>query len=165
MSYTNFHIYGFAPITGGLFLGEAVDSLSRSGQKIKIEEDQRNTAVFELRYDHMRSHFFAAFSGRHDSGYSVELDPDVTREEFVGEFPDKILDRVNFEGGFVKPHTVLNVSVGKDFKLNDRASLSGQFNVENLTNNFYLITFESVFSGTAIGRPRSYSGRLTVNLK
>jgi len=79
--------YGFAPITGGLFLGEAVDSLSRSGEKIKIEEDQRNTGVFELRYDHLPSHFFVAFSGRHDSGYSVEFDPDVTREEFEGEFP------------------------------------------------------------------------------
>ncbi len=95
----------------------------------------------------------------------MELDPDVTRDEFVGEFPDKILDRVNFEGGFVKPHTVLNVSLCKEFKLNDRASLLGQFNLENLTNNFYLITFESVFSGTAIGRPRSFSGRVTVSLK
>ena len=165
VSYTNFHIYGFAPITGGLFLGEAVDSLSRSGQKIKIEEDQRNTAVFELRYDHLPSRFFVAFTGRHDSGYSVELDPDVTREEFEGEFPGKILDQVNFERGFVRPHTVLNLSVGKEFKVSDRVGLAGQFNIENVTNKFYLITFESVFSGTAIGRPRSYSGRVTVDLK
>jgi len=42
VSYTNFHIYGYAPITGGLFLGEAVDKLSRAGQRVNIEEDQRN---------------------------------------------------------------------------------------------------------------------------
>jgi hypothetical protein len=165
VSYTNFHVYGFAPITGGLFLGEAVDSLSRSGQKIRIEEDQRNTAAFELRYDYLPSRLFVAFSGRHDSGYSVELDPDVTREDFAGEFPAKILDQVNFERGFVRPRTILNLSVGKDLHVSDRVGLSGQFNIENLTNKFYLITFESVFSGTAIGRPRSYSGRVTVSIK
>jgi hypothetical protein len=165
VSYTNFHVYGFAPITGGLFLGEAVDSLSRSGQKIKIEEDQRNTAVFEARYDHERSRVWLAFSGRHDSGYSIELDPDVTREEFEAEFPAKILDQVNFGRGFVKPHTVLNFSIGRDFNVSEHVGLSGQFNIENLTDNFYLITFESVFSGTAIGRPRTYSGRFSVSFK
>ncbi len=165
VSYTNFHIYGFAPITGGLFLGEAVDLLSRSGQRIKIEEDQRNTGVFEARYDHARSKIWLTFSGRHDSGYTVELDPDVTEEEFVGEFPERILDRVNFQRGFIKPHTILNFSIGREFKLNDRVGLAGQFNIENLTNKFYLITFESVFSGTTIGRPRGFSGRLSVNFK
>lgn len=165
LSYTNFHIYGFAPITGGLFLGEAVDTLSRSGQKIKIEEDQRNTVVFESRYDRLPERFWLSFSGRHDSGYTVELDPDVTREEFANEFPAKILDQVNFERGFVHPHTVLNFSVGREFNVSEHVALVGQFNVENLTNEFYLITFESVFSGTTIGRPRSFSGGFRLNFK
>jgi len=165
VSYTNFHIYGFAPITGGLFLGEAVDLLSRSGQRINIEEDQRNTAVFEGRYDHAPSKLWFAFSGRHDSGFSVELEPNATEEEFGDEFPEKILDRVNFERGFIKPHTTLNFSTGRDFQINDRVGLSAQFNIENLTNNFHLITFESVFSGTTIGRPRSLSGRLTISFR
>jgi len=165
LSYTNLHIYGFAPITGGLFLGEAVDLLSRAGQRIKIEEDQRNTAVFETRYDSLPHRFFIAFMGRHDSGYSVELDPDVKRAEFADEFPDKILDQVNFARGFVRPHTVFNLSAGKEFALSERVGLRGQFNVENLFDKFYLITFESVFSGTTIGRPRTYSGRVTINFK
>ncbi|MEA2175915.1 MAG: hypothetical protein QOD00_3507 [Blastocatellia bacterium] len=165
LSYTNLHIYGFAPITGGLFLGEAVDLLSRAGQRIKIEEDQRNTAAFEMRYDHLPQHIFVALTGRHDSGFSVELDPDVTREEFANEFPDKILDQVNFERGFIKPHTVFNFSIGKETRLSEHVGLNAQFNIENLANKFYLITFESVFSGTTIGRPRTYSGRLTMNLK
>jgi hypothetical protein len=165
LSYTNLHIYGFAPITGGLFLGEAIDTLGRAGERIKIEEDQRNTVPFELRYEHLPRHFWLLFSGRHDSGFSVELEPGVTREEFAAEFPEKILDRVNFEGGFVKPHTVLNFSVGKEFNLSERVSLAAQFNVENLADKFYLITFESVFSGTTIGRPRSYSGNLRITFK
>lgn len=165
LSYTNLHIYGFAPITGGLFLGEAIDTLQRAGERVKIEEDQRNTVPFELRYEHLPRHFWLLFSGRHDSGFSVELEPDVTREEFEAEFPEKILEQVNFEGGFVKPHTVLNLSVGKEFKVSERVSMTGQFNVENLADKFYLITFESVFSGTTIGRPRSFSGTLRVNFK
>ncbi|HEY0378143.1 MAG TPA: TonB-dependent receptor [Pyrinomonadaceae bacterium] len=165
VSYTNFHIYGFAPITGGLFLGEAVDTLSRSGEKINIEEDQRNTVAFEARYDRLPQHFWVVFSGRHDSGYSVELEPDADSEEFAEEFPEEILEQVNLERGFVKPHTVLNLAVGKEFNLSEHVSLVGQFNVENFTNKFYLTTFESVFSGTAIGRPRSFSGRLSIDFK
>jgi hypothetical protein len=42
------------------------------------------------------------------TGY--ERDAGVTREEFASEFPAKTLDRVNFAGGFIKPHTVLNFS-------------------------------------------------------
>ena len=45
VSYTNLHIYGFAPLTGGLFLGEAVDLSRRAGARVNIEEDQRNTVV------------------------------------------------------------------------------------------------------------------------
>ena len=165
LSYTNLHIYGFAPITGGLFLGEAIDLFSRAGERVNIEEDQRNTVPFELRYEHPRHHLWLIFSGRHDSGYSVELEPDADEEEFAAEFPEKILDRVNFERGFIRPHTVLNFSIGKEFTLSERVSLTGQFNVENLADSFHLITFESVFSGTTIGRPRSFSGTLRISFK
>ncbi len=163
-SYTNLHLYGFAPITGGLFLGEAIDLRERAGQRVHNEEDQRNTVVFQAMYD-LPNKFWIAFGGRHDSGYSVELEPGASEEEFAKEFPEKILDRVNFEQGFIKPHTVLDFSIGRDFHLNEHVSLSGQFNIQNLADTFYLITFESVFSGTTIGRPRNYSGRLSFNFK
>jgi len=165
VSYTNLHIYGFAPITGGLFLGEAVDLMARAGERINIEEDQRNTVAFQFMYDRLPGGLWTAFGGRHDSGFSVELEPDANLEEFAMEFPEKILDRVNFERGFIKPHTVFDWSIGKDIRLNEHLSLSGQFNIQNLADRFYLITFESVFSGTTIGRPRNYSGRLSLNFK
>jgi outer membrane receptor protein involved in Fe transport len=165
VSYTNLHLYGFAPITGGLFLGEAVDLRQRAGQRVHNEEDQRNTVVFQAMYDRLPGKFWAAFGGRHDSGYSVELEPGASEEEFAKEFPEKILDRVNFEQGFIKPHTVLDFSIGRDFRVNEHVTISGQFNIQNLADTFYLITFESVFSGTTIGRPRDYSGRLSFNFK
>jgi outer membrane receptor protein involved in Fe transport len=165
VSYTNLHIYGFAPITGGLFLGEAIDLRERAGQRVNIEEDQRNTVVFEALYDKLPAHFWLAFGGRHDSGFSVELEPDSNAEEFAQEFPKEILDRVNFDRGFIRPHTVLGLSIGRDFALNDHVGLSGQVNFHNLTDEFYLITFESVFSGTTVGRQRSYSGKLSFSFK
>lgn len=164
-SYTNLHLYGFAPITGGLFLGEAVDLRQHAGERVHNEEDQRNTVVFQLMYDRLPGKFWAAFGGRHDSGYSVETEPGASSEEFAMEFPEKILDRVNFEQGFVKPHTVLDFSIGRDCRINEHVSLSGQFNIQNLADTFYLITFESVFSRTTIGRPRNYSGKLSFNFK
>jgi hypothetical protein len=166
ISYTNLHIYGFSPITGGLFLGEAVDISHRPpGSRINIEEDQRNTVAFQFMYDRLPGGFWTAFGGRHDSGFSVELEPGVTAEEFAAEFPEKVIDRVNFERGFIQPHTVFDWSIGKDIRLNEHLTLSGQFNIQNLADRFYLITFESVFSGTTIGRPRNYSGRLSLNFK
>lgn len=166
VSYTNLHIYGFSPITGGLFLGEAVDiGMRPAGSRINIEEDQRNTVVFQMMYDKLPGKLWTAFGGRHDSGFSVELEPDASEEEFAAEFPEKILDRVNFERGFIKPHTVLDFSIGRDFHLSEHVSLSSQFNIRNLADRFYLFTFESVFSGTTIGRPRNFSGRLSVNFK
>ena len=165
-SYTNLHIYGFSPITGGLFLGEAVDiSMRPAGSRINIEEDQRNTLVFQMMDDKLPGKLWAAFGGRHDSGFAVELEPDASEEEFAMEFPEKILDRVNFDRGFIKPHTVFDFSIGRDFRLNEHVSLSGQFNIQNLGDTFYLITFESVFSGTTVGRPRNYSGKLSFNFK
>lgn len=165
VSYTNLRISGFAPITGGLFLGEAVDLLSRSGQPIKIEEDQRNTVVFQMRYDKLPGKAWLAFGGRHDSGFSVELEPDASLSEFAKDFSPRILNQVNFDKGFIKPHTVLNLSVGKNLVINEHIALTGQFNIRNLANKFYLITFESVFSGTTIGQPRNYSGSLSINFK
>ena len=72
---------------------------------------------------------------------------------------------MNFERGFIKPHTVLDFSVGRDFTVNDHIAISSQFNVQNFADRFYLITFESLSSGAAIGRPRTYSGKLSVNFK
>jgi outer membrane receptor protein involved in Fe transport len=161
-SYTNLNIYGIAPITGGLFLGEAAELRDQAGRRIKNEEDQRNTIVFEARYEYEPARIWIAFGGRHDSGFAVELDEDSSIEDFEGRFPRRILGEVNLARGFIKPHTVLQLSAGKSFRLNERARVVGQFNLHNLSDRFYLITFGSLFTGTNIGRPRSYSASLGI---
>lgn len=163
-SYTNLHIYSFAPLTGGLFLGEAIALSERAGERISNEEDQRNTVVFQLMYDRLPQKIWAAFGGRHNSGYSVELDEAGTGE-LAARFPAKILEQVNFERGFIRPHTTFDFAVGRDFAISERLSLAAQFNMQNLTDRFYLITFDSLSSGVAIGRPRNLSGKLTLGIK
>jgi len=37
--------------------------------------------------------------------------------------------------------------------------------VQNLTNELFLYNFESVFSGTHVGNPRLFSGRLALRFK
>jgi outer membrane receptor for Fe3+-dicitrate len=165
VSYTNLRIYGFAPLIGGLFLGEAVELRSKAGERVANEEDQRNTLVFQAMYDRLPGGVWMAFGGRHDSGYAIELEEETNSEDFAGDFSAKILDRVNFERGFIKPHTVLDFSIGKDIKVSERVSLSAQFNIRNILDSFYLISFESVSSGTAVGRARNYSGKLSLEFK
>ena len=165
VSYTNLRTYGFAPLIGGLFLGEAVELRSKAGQRVNNEEDQRNTLVFQAMYDRLPGGAWMALGGRHDSGFSIELEPGAAPQDFARDFSVKILDRVNFERGFIKPHTVLDFSIGKDIKLNEHVSLSAQFNIRNLAGTFYLISFESVSSGTTVGRPRNYSGKLSLDFK
>lgn len=54
---------------------------------------------------------------------------------------------------------------GIDLLRRERASLSAQFHVQNLTNKLFLYNFESVFSGTHVDYPRLLSGRLVVRFR
>jgi hypothetical protein len=165
-SYANARAYGVTPINGGLFLGEAVESLDAPGLKFANDHDQRNSAQFQLSYNHERSGLYANFGGRYDSGYPTDVEPGTTRADFAAAgFDPRLFDEIDFERGRTKPRTILNFSVGADLLRERRASLNVQFDVQNLTNTLFLYNFESVFSGTHIGFPRLFSGRLSVRFK
>jgi outer membrane receptor protein involved in Fe transport len=165
-SYANARAYGITPINGGLFLGEAVESLEVPGLKFANDHDQRNSAQFQLSYNHARSGIYANFGGRYDSGYPTDVEPGTTREDFAAAgFDPRLYNEIDFERGRTKPRTILNFSVGADLLRERRASLNVQFDVQNLTNTLFLYNFESVFSGTHIGFPRLFSGRLSVRFK
>ena len=166
LSYANARVFGITPVNGGLFLGEAVESLEAPGLRFANDHDQRNSAQFQVTYSHHRSGVWAALGGRYDSGYPVPLEEGVTRDDFLakGHGP-RLLQEVDFRRGRVYPHTVLNFSVGFDRPLSDRVRMRAQFDILNLTDEFFLYNFESVFSGTHLGPPRTYSGRLSFHLK
>ncbi len=166
LSYANARAYGVTPINGGLFLGEATQSLLVSGLKFANDHDQRNEAQFQLNYNHAPSGLYATFSGRYDSGVPTDVEPGTTLAQFTAKgFDPRLYNEIDFQRGRVRPRTIFDFSLGADLLKKERVSLNLQFDVQNLTNNLFLYNFESVFSGTHVGNPRLFSGRLGLRFK
>lgn len=166
MSYSNSHAYGVTPITGGLFLGEDPQELQLRGVKFSADHDQRNSAQFQLGYNHRPTGFYATFGGRYDSGVPTDVEPGTTLADFVAEgFDPRLYNEIDFQRGRVRPRTLFDLSVGADLMQKERVSVNIQFDVQNLTNELFLYNFQSVFSGTHVGYPRLFSGRLSLRFK
>ena len=102
----------------------------------------------------------------HDSGYPTDVDRDTTLAEFIEQgFDPRLYNEIDFQRGRVRPRTILNFTIGADLLRKERASLNVQFDIQNLTNELFLYNFESVFSGTHIGYPRLFSGRVALRFK
>ncbi len=165
LSFANAHAFEFTPINGGLFLGKNVSRLFVPGLKFDADHDQRNEAQFQLSYNH-KSGVYATFSGRYDSGVPVDVEPGTTLAQFVADgFDPRLYPQIDFARGRIRPRTILNFSVGADLFRKDRTNLNLQFDVQNLTNRLFLYNFESVFSGTHVGFPRMFSGRIALRFK
>ncbi|MFL6275037.1 MAG: TonB-dependent receptor [Blastocatellia bacterium] len=166
LSYANSRSFGITPINGGLFLGEAVESLSNPGLRFPNDHDERNSGQFQLNYTHKPSGWWATFGGRYDSGVPVDVEPGTTRAQFIaGGFDPRLFEQIDFEHGRVKPRTIFNFSTGVDLRQSERVALSLALDVQNLSDRLYVYNFESVFSGTHIGPPRQWGGRLTLKFK
>ncbi|MEP6635554.1 MAG: TonB-dependent receptor [Acidobacteriota bacterium] len=166
VSYSNSHAYGVTPITGGLFLGENPQELQLRGVKFDADHDQRNSAQFQLGYNHRPSGFYATFAGRYDSGVPTDVQPGTTLADFVAEgFDPRLFKEIDFQRGRIRPRTIFDFSVGADLMQKERVSMNVQFDVQNLTNALFLYNFQSVFSGTHVGYPRLFSGRLSLRFK
>jgi outer membrane receptor protein involved in Fe transport len=166
VSYANARAFGVTPITGGLFLGENPQDLFLQGLKFPNDHDQRNEAQFQVSYTHHPSGLYASFSGRYDSGVPADVEPGTTLADFVAQgFDPRLYNELDFQRGRVRPRTILDLSVGAELMQKERVSMNLQFDVQNLTNELFLYNFESVFSGTHVGYPRLFSGRLTLKFK
>lgn len=166
VSLANAHAYGVTPINGGLFLGENPQDLFTSGFKFANDHDQRNEGQFQLSYTHHPSGIYATFNGRYDSGVPTDVAPGTTLSDFVAEgFDPRLYKEIDFQRGRVRPRMVLDFSAGADLLKDERVSLNLQFDVQNLSNELFLYNFESVFSGTHVGSPRTFSGRLGFRFK
>jgi len=166
VSYANARAFGVTPIVGGLFLGEDPQDLFLHGLKFANDHDQRNEAQFQVSYNHRPSGIYASFSGRYDSGVPADVEPGTTLAEFVAQgFDPRLYNEIDFQRGRVRPRTVLDFSVGADLMQKERVSMNLQFDVQNLTNELFLYNFQSVFSGTHVGFPRLFSGRLSLRFK
>jgi hypothetical protein len=147
------------PITGGLFLGEeAIGELEQQGE-VPITQDQRHTVRGHLRVD-VTPRLWAGTSIRYGSGLPVELEGDVDLQQLEAQYGAAVLDRVDFESGRVGSNFVIDLGAGLQLWRTDRRRATLRVEVANLTNRLNVINFAGIFSGTALGAPRSATARL-----
>jgi outer membrane cobalamin receptor len=149
------------PVVGGLFLGQdATNGTTQLSGHFPDSQDQRNTVRFRTRYD-VTQRFWIAWGAQYGSG--LPFDFNGTSALALSEYGQRVVDRVNFDRGRVRPSLSVDFSLGGEIYKSDSLAMRAQFDVENLNNRLNVIDFGGLFSGNAIGPPRSYSLRLTAS--
>ncbi len=157
LSYSNLFGVGYFPVTGGLFLGDEAQGVLGITERFPITQDQRNSARGRFRYELSRRLWVAA-GANYGSGLPVEFDG--TYQDALEAYGQRIVDRVNFARGRVRPSFELSASAGFTLWQKEKRSLRVQADVQNLTDRLNVINFSGLFSGTALGVPRSGAVRL-----
>jgi TonB-dependent Receptor Plug Domain len=148
------------PVTGGLFLGDdAASATTQLTGHFPDSQDQRNTARIRIRYQ-IAPRFWLATSAEYGSGLPFDFSGDPA--DAVTTYGQTVIDRIDFNRGRIKPLLSVNVSAGADLYKKEKRSMRLQADFENLNNRLNVIDFGGLFSGNAIGPPRSYSLRLAV---
>ena len=157
LSYSYMVGNAWFPVTGGLFLGDDAQGLPTGGH-FPVSQDQRHTVRGRLRYQ-VKPRFWVAGGIQYDSGLPFEFvgDPETVLEQYG----QRVLDRINFARGRIYPAFQVNASAGADLYQSERLNVRLQADGQNLTNVLNVIDFGGLFSGNAIGPPRSFSLRLT----
>jgi hypothetical protein len=147
------------PVTGGLFLGQnASDAASNLSGHFPDSQDQRNTVRGRVRYL-ATSRIWVAGGVQYDTGLPFQFGGSV--DDALAQYGPQVIDRINFDRGRIYPSFQVNASAGGDVYKSDRVNMRLQADGQNLNNVLNVIDFGGLFSGNAIGPPRSYSMRLT----
>ena len=95
--------------------------------------------------------------------YGTGLPLDIGNEDvakLMEDFGQAVVDRVNLSAGRVKPSLSVDISAAVDLYRKETRAVRVQADVRNLNDRLNVINFASLFSGTAIGAPRTFSVRL-----
>jgi Carboxypeptidase regulatory-like domain len=163
LGYANTIGIGQLPIAGGLFLDDGSAALLNAMDKFPISQDIRNAVNGYVRCQ-ILPRLWTAWTASYTSGLPVEDAGDLPDRDFlVAQYGESVVDSVNFPRGRVHPSFSLNASVGMDLFRRERAKVSLQADITNITDRLNVINFAGLLSGTAIGPPRSASGRLRLD--
>ena len=154
LSYANSKANNTSPLVGGLFLGQTSDILLLPGIQFPADHDERNESQFGATYS-AKQGWWTSFNGRYDSGVPSDFDPAI-----FATLPRSIQKSLDPVRGRVKPRAIFDIAAGYEWRRESQHPIELQFSVSNLFDKFYLYNFESVFSGTHIGRPREVAGRI-----
>jgi outer membrane cobalamin receptor len=151
----------YLPVTGGLFLGDdATNALSQLGGRFWISQDQRNTVRTRGRYE-FTDRFWGGVGAEYGSGLPFAFAG--TEDDALAQYSQQVVDRVNFDKGRVRPSLSVNASLGADVWRTEKFQVRFQADMSNINNRLNVIDFGGLFSGNAIGPPRSYALRLTTS--
>jgi len=158
-SYSYMRGTGFHPITGGLLLGDDVASGLASTSPFPISQDQRHTIRGRLAYE-LSDRAWVAMAAAYGSGLPVEFTGDPERA--FEQYGARIITRVDFEDGRVRPSASIDAALSLIVFKTDRQQVRLQANVINLTDRLNVINFAGLFSGTAVAASRSFGVRVHV---
>jgi hypothetical protein len=159
VSYSNQLGVAQGPVTGGLFLGDGASAALSDNSRFFVSQDQRNTARAQLRLQPAQR-AWCAVSATYGSGLPADLGDNADYDFLLSQYGSKVLSRVSFDRQRVRPSYSLDLAAGVDLLRRDRRVMSLEAEVTNITNHINVVNFASLFSGTAIGVPRSGSLRL-----
>jgi outer membrane cobalamin receptor len=151
----------YLPVTGGLFLGDSASSaLNNVSGRFWVTQDQRNTVRARFRYQ-FASRFWAGAGMEYGSGLPFEFTG--SEDDALAQYGQQVVDRLNFDKGRVRPSLSISASAAATIWKTEKLSVRLQTDVENLNNRLNVIDFHGLFSGNAIGPPRSYALRLATS--
>ncbi|HEY4979115.1 MAG TPA: hypothetical protein VII25_08135, partial [Candidatus Acidoferrum sp.] len=151
----------YLPVTGGLFLGsDAGNALSNISGRFWDSQDQRNTVRARFRYQFTKR-LWTGLGAEYGSGLPFAFSG--SEAEAVAQYGQPVVDRLNFARGRVRPSFSIDASAGAEIWKRDKFNMRLQADAVNLNNQLNVIDFAGLFSGNAIGPPRSYSLRLTTS--
>jgi outer membrane cobalamin receptor len=151
----------YLPVTGGLFLGDdASDALSNLTGRFWISQDQRHTIRTRARYQ-FTNRVWGGVGAEYGTGLPFEFTGDEA--DALAQSSQQVVDRVNFDKGRVRPSLSINASLGADIWYTEKLQMRIQADMQNINNRLNVIDFGGLFSGNAIGPPRSYALRLTTS--
>ena len=158
LSYANQSGYGQGPITGGLFLGNDAANALTDTSRFAVTQDQRNSLRARVRFQAPR-HTWLAMGAQYGSGLPADIG-NANVSDLLVAYGQEILNRVDLARGRVRPNFSLDVAAGAEIYHKESRSAALQIQVANLGNRLNVINFASLFSGTALGVPRSVSANL-----
>ena len=146
------------PITGGLFLEDEVIEIG-PGVEFTPDHDQRFTTGAGVTWEHAPTSLVLSITGRYETGTPIQQEEDDLDE--LMERPGA--EMADFDGGRVKPRTVVSVLASAPLFRAGNASIIGSLQVLNLFDDRYAYNFGNPFSGTHFGPPRTMIATLRVN--
>ena len=158
LSYANQSGIAQGPITGGLFLGNDAANALTDTSKFAVTQDQRNSLRARVRFQAPR-HAWLAMGTQYGSGLPADIG-NANVSDLLAAFGQQILDRVDLARRRVRPNFSFDVAAGAEIYHKEARSATLQIQVANLANRLNVINFASLFSGTALGEPRSVSASL-----